>query len=352
MDIHRLPNRDVMNVSSVRGIESTMGSLILNLKIHGGRLRYLWIVCILLAMAPAAVSRAAKQAQPTQLPGYEAVPVHYGPLNKMIVSVSINGHPANLLVDTGANQIILNADAAASFDVRPSQRGLRYIYFTKINGELFPVAFAQNLTAGNINLGSSLVTLLNARSYSGSSNHLGNQNLPVNGVLGTDILLRHKAIINCRTKFVFFKIDRSRPLQLASVALPEKFTQVPLRQEGNGAFTVPCSIHGQNGRLLVDTGAFLTTFSEAVLKSLGIALQPTRASARFTTGTARQMNAGRIDNLRIGDFKVPPAKFGAAVLPNFALEQGNTRIDGILGIDLLFNCHAIIDFGTMSLFLK
>src|SRR6266403_2463307 len=312
MDIHRLPNRDVMNVSGVRGIESTMGSLILNLKIHDGRLRYLWIVCILLAMTPAAVSRAAKQAQPTQLPGYKAVPVHYGPLNKMIVSVSINGHPANLLVDTGANQIILNADAAASFDVRPSQRSLRYIYFTKINGALFPVAFAQNVTAGNINLGSSLVTLLNARSYSASSNHLGNQNLGVDGVLGTDILLRHKAIINCQTKFVFFKIDRSRPLQLASVALPEKFTQVPLRQEENGAFTVPCSIHGQSGRLLVDTGAFITTLNEATVTSLGIALQPAQASARFTNGVARRISVGQINDFTIGDFKVPPAKFGTA----------------------------------------
>src|SRR5437899_1170475 len=166
MDIHRLPNRDVMNVSSVRGIQSTMGSLILNLKIHGGRLRYLWIVCVLLAMTPAAVSRAAKQAQPTQLPGYKAVPVHYGPLNKMIVSVSINGHPANLLVDTGANQIILNADAAESFDVTPSHHGLRYVGYLQINGQLCPIAFVKSLTAGNMNFGSVSVALLtsNARS--------------------------------------------------------------------------------------------------------------------------------------------------------------------------------------------
>ena len=147
-------------------------------------------------------------------------------------------------------------------------------------------------------------------------------------MLGTDILLRHKAIINCRTKFVFFKIDRSRPLQLASVALPEKFTQVPLQQEENGAFTVPCSVHRQSGRLLVDTGAFITTFNEATLKSLGIALQPAQASARFTNGVARRISVGQISDFTIGDFKVPPAKFGAAALPNFSLRQGNTRTNG------------------------
>ena len=55
-----------------------------------------------------------------RLPGYRAVPVHYGPLNKMIMSVRINGQPANLLVDTGSNQLILDAEAAESFGVKPS----------------------------------------------------------------------------------------------------------------------------------------------------------------------------------------------------------------------------------------
>jgi predicted aspartyl protease len=352
MDIHRSPNWDVTNVSSVRCIGSTMGSLILNLKIRGGRFRYLWIVCALLAMAPAAVSHAAKRTQPIQLPGYKAVPVHYGPLNKMIVSVSINEHPANLLVDTGANQIILDASAAESFDVRPSQHGLRYVGSTQINGQIFPVGFVRSVTAGGMNFGSSLVTLRNSRDRSNFSNRAEDRNLHLDGVLGAAILLRHKAVINCWTRFIFFKVGRSRPLQLASVALSERFAKVPLRQEENGAFTVPCSIHRQSGRLLVDTGAFITTFNEANVKSLGIALQPVQASARFTNGVARRISVGQISDFTIGDFKVPSAKFGAAVLPNFALQQGNTRINGILGMDLLFICHGIIDFDSMSLFLK
>jgi predicted aspartyl protease len=349
MDIHRLPNWDVTNVSSVG---STMGSLILSLKIRGGRFRYLWIVCALLAVAPAAVSHAAKRAQPIQLPGYKAVPVHYGPLNKMIVSVSINGHPANLLVDTGANQIILDATAAELFDVRPSQQDFRYISSTQINGQLFPVGFLGSVTAGGMNFGSSLVTLRKSRDRSNFSNRAEDRNLHIDGALGADILLRHKAIINCRTKLIFFKVGRSRPLQLASVALSEKFTKVPLQQEENGALTVPCSIHRQSGRLVVDTGAFITTFNEATVKSLGIALQPVQASARFTNGVARRISVGQINDFTIGDFKVPAAKFGTAALPNFALQQGHTRINGILGMDLLFICHGIIDFDSMSLFLK
>jgi Aspartyl protease len=125
-----------------------------------------------------------------------------------------------------------------------------------------------------------------------------------------------------------------------------------LRREESGALTVPCLVHGQSARLLVDTGAFITTFHEAFLKSLGIPLEATQVSAHFARGATRKISAGKITDLKIGDFKMPPAKFGVTVLPNFALQQGSTRISGILGIDILYNCHAIIDLDGMNLFLK
>ena len=88
------------------------------------------------------------------------------------------------------------------------------------------------------------------------------------------------------------------------------------------------------------------------MKSLGIASEPTRVSAHFASGAAQRISAGRINDLKIGDFKVPPEKFGVTALPHFALQQGSIRISGILGIDTLYNCHAIIDLDSMNLFLK
>src|SRR5438034_2175493 len=105
--------------------------------------------CILLtvvAIIPSSTVASVK-GRPTQLSGYKAVRVHYSPLNKMIMSVRINGQPANLLVDTGSNQVILDSETAGSFGVQPSQIGLRYIRFARINGQLLPVGFAQSLMA-------------------------------------------------------------------------------------------------------------------------------------------------------------------------------------------------------------
>src|SRR5437867_670989 len=334
MRIHRLPNVNLTVATVARRIWRAA------------------VLFIFVAIVPISIFGAAKSRPPPQLSGYKAVPVHYGPLNKMIMSVNINGQPANLLVDTGADQMILDAGAAESLGVRPSERGLRYIRFTQINGQLFPVGFAQSVTAGSMNFGSSPVALRNSSTGGRFSNRLEARNAGIDGVLGLDMLLRHKAVINCRTKLIFFKVDQSRQMHLASAALSEKFTKVAMRREENGALTVPCSIHGQPARLLVDTGAFITTFNEVFVNSLGIALQPTRASARFTSGVARKISAGQVDDLRLGDFRVPPVKFGVAALPNFALQQGNTRISGILGMDLLFSCHGIIDFDSMNLFLK
>jgi predicted aspartyl protease len=313
-------------------------------KMPAGRTAML-AVLLSLPIAPISIFAASRSASSLQLSGYKAVPVRYAPLNKMMMAVQINGQPANLLVDTGSNEVFLDAHAAESFGVRPSQRGWRYIGFTEVNGHLLPVGFVQSLTAGTMNFGSSPVVLRNS---------IGSQsgNGKVDGLLGLQILVRHHAVINCRTRLVFFKIDPARQLNLSAIASSERFTGVPIYREASGALTVPCSIHGQPGRLLLDTGAFVTTFPDALFKSLGISPEPTRLSAHFPTGTTKRISAARINDLRIGNFKVPPEKFAVAALPHFALNQGGTRISGILGMDTLYKCHAIIDLGGMNLFLK
>ena len=111
--------------------------------------RHFCIVLAVLAIIPSSTEASVKGG-PTQLSGYKVVRVHYSPLNKMIMSVRINGQRANLLVDTASSQVILDAAAAASFGIKPSQGSLGYIRFTQVNGQQLPVGFAQNLTAGSM----------------------------------------------------------------------------------------------------------------------------------------------------------------------------------------------------------
>jgi predicted aspartyl protease len=338
MGLHRLPDGNVRDEPNDE-VQMT------NNETLSRRLRHVRILLSLLGIIPVSIFGSTKGDLAMQLGGYKVVRVHYGPLNKMIMPVQINGQPANLLVDTGASHVMLNVADATSFGLKPSQRGLRYIRFSEINSRELPLSFAQNLTAGGMSFGSVLVTLRDW-SYSGTgSGH-------VDGLLGLDILSRYKTVINCRTKLVFFKVDQARQMHLSSAASAEKFARIPMRREENGALTVPCSLRGQSARLLVDTGAFITTFDEAFLKPLGIPLEATRVSAHFARGATRKVSAGKINDLKIGGFKMRPAKFGATALRNFALPQGDKGIGGILGIDTLYNYHAIIDLDGMNLFLK
>lgn len=306
--------------------------------------RWLGTVLAAFAIVPCGADASVAKRQ-TQLDGYKAVRVYYSPLNKMMMSARINGQRANLLVDTGSSEVIMDAGAAASFGIRPSQGSLGYVRFTRVNGEQLPVGFAPNLTAGNMSFGSLFVALANPKPSNENGGH-------VDGVLGLDLLTRHKAVINCRTKLVFFKTDQRLQMNLSSVAAAEKFTKVPLRRERNGALTVPCSIRGHDTRLLVDTGSFVTIFHEPFVESIGISLKPTRVSAYFGRGAARKLSAAEINNLQIGNFKVPMTKFGATALPGATLTQGGTPIRGILGMDTLYNCNGIIDLENMNLFLK
>ena len=351
MGIYRLSNGVVRGAQ--RTLKTTRPQAARDARAHQLQKMAVLLACVV----PLSISEAGKTRSAPQSPGYKAVPVHYGPMNKMIMSVRINGQRANLLVDTGASQVILDKDAAESAGVKPFQRAVYQVRFavpsqvftmgSEINGELLPVGLAQNITAGSMNFGSTQIAVRSSP-HSGKGGGAGQ----VDGVLGLDILLRHNARINCRTKLVFFKVDPAHRTSLGFVAASEQFTRVPIQRNENGALTVPCSIRGQSTRLLVDTGAFVTVLHEPFVKSLGLAPEPTRISAQFARGAAKRISAVKLDDFNIGAFKLPPEKFGVAPLPQFALQQGSSRIAGILGMDTLYICRAIIDLDGMNLFLK
>jgi len=119
--------------------------------------RFRFVLALLLIIPSSTL--ASVKGKPTQLSGLQGCSSALQASKQMIMPVRINGRRANLLVDTGSNQIILNAAAAASFGVQTSQGGLPYIQQTQINGQSLPVGFAQSLIAGGMSFGSTPVTL-------------------------------------------------------------------------------------------------------------------------------------------------------------------------------------------------
>jgi predicted aspartyl protease len=292
-----------------------------------------------------------KRAPLTSLPGYIAVPVHYSHWNKMVMDVVVNGHRARFFVDTGAGYSILDAGRAHSLGVSPVGADSPYGEFANLNGVRYRVGYLNSLRAGAMDFGSGPIALFQPASEDAAVNaRINGEN--EDGIIGADILTRYKAVINCYTKTVFFKTGSSEQLHVARFAASQSFKRVPLREEVSRAFTVPASINGHPCRLLLDTGAFITTFDLKRAKEFGVSFTNTRMSGSFADGITRRVAVGNVANLKIGDYQVPPQRLAASVLPDFAVDQGQAKIGGILGMELLAASHGIIDFDSMSLFLK
>lgn len=288
---------------------------------------------ISLNFAAPGVGLAAGNPPPLHLAGYEAVPIRYGGLNKMIMQATVNGHRATLIVDTGATLSVFDAARARQFGIVPAGAGSK-VQVAVLNGRPYPVGIINDLKAGAMDLGGGPIALFTAGGLAESS-PLGN--LDADGIIGTDILRRHKAVINCRTRYIFFPTTNA-PRKIAQIAAAEHFTRIPLREEATHEFSVPTSINGRAGRLLVDTGAFVTTFDQRALNNSGIGLQATQFGGQFSDGVTRQVSIGQFNRFSIGAFNVRPQKLAVAVLPELRCSTGKCTSTGFSG----WNCSPII----------
>lgn len=302
-------------------------------------------------------------ADSLNLPGYQGVQMTRGSQNHLLMSATINGHPATLLVDTGSDTSFLQADRAQAFGMRALGEE------TRRNGQNFALAPVNDLRAGNTSLGSSTFALYQASQLSGPVPGAGGKS--ADGLLGLDLLTRHKAVINCHTRQLFFKTDPNIRLDLASITKGLGFVQIGMEQNRNSAIiSVPCKIRGRAGRLQVDTGAFLSGLDDEAVRSLGLQTTPSALTSRGLDGKIRPIDLAQVDDLTIGGLPIAPQKlvsmdvfarkkarrtYTAFNKIEYYMRRDISRpqpIFGLLGNELLDQRRAIIDLDRMALFLK
>lgn len=311
----------------------------------------------LLLMIAVANDAFAQSRRPN---GYEVVPLTRGSQNHLLAPGDVNGRAATFMVDTGAESSFLQTDRAQSFGVRATGTEAR------TGRRSFPVAAADNLRLGGMSLGAATFSLYRAAQLGGPVP--GQRGRAADGMIGRDVLRRYNAVINCRSRQLFLKADAGAPLNLASITRAQGFTAIPIEETPRG-LTVPCSIAGRRGRLVLDTGAFLTGFDDDAARLLSLAGQPSGATARSFEGRVRPLQLVQVDDLKIGGLTIPPQKF--VVTDLFTRKQLRTftglgriefysprpgargdRIYGLLGSELLDVHQAIIDLDSMTLFMK
>jgi predicted aspartyl protease len=297
-------------------------------------------------------------AQPN-LPGYAAVQMTRGPQNHLIMAARVNGQPVRLLVDTGADISFLRRDRAAALGVTPTGETIRR------RGRTFPLATINDFGVADASLGGTTVGLSDAAQLRGTAPGPGGA---VDGLIGLDLLRRHNAVINCRTRQLFLKVSPGPLLDIAKATAGLGFTRVALDDLRRRDLTVPVTIQGRPGRLVVDTGAFVTGLDDDTMRAFGVPMRPTALTTRGLDGKVRPVALADIQEFRIGSVAIEPQPFavmdlygkrkplrthtGLGRLEFYGPRNPRERVLGLLGNELLDQRRAIIDLGSGSLFLK
>jgi len=308
------------------------------------------IICLLL------LSSAAVFAQ--------AVHLERGERNHLLVPVQVNGHAATFLLDTGVEISFLQQDRAAAFGVTQSGNNLF------AGGRYYPAGAINELRVGSHSLGSVQLGLFNPAQFRGPVPGKGKK--AADGILGLDLLRKFGAVVNCRTQELFFHSANGPAVDLAATTRALGFTRIPIQPTGRGLLSVPVTIGNQGGALVIDTGAFITVFNEAAVRSLQVQAAPSKLKARTAGGRLSNLELARIENFRIGGVPIEPQHFATMKLfgdrkdlrtytPGIVNQiqvydeksmRARLEIWGLLGAELLYLHSAIIDLENMMLYLK
>src|SRR6266446_8603032 len=131
--------------------------------------------------------------------------------NHLFVSVRVNNRPAWFAVDTGAALSIVDSNKAKLLGLSKSNRVVRVPKQIEVNNRIVPVAVVDSLYVGSDNLGSGPVALIDLRDFRAKLRDSGHP-VPMDGIIGLDILQRYNAVIDCRNQRIYL-VDPDKDAQ-------------------------------------------------------------------------------------------------------------------------------------------
>jgi predicted aspartyl protease len=270
--------------------------------------------------------------------------------NHLFVPVRINHRPAWFAVDTGAALTIIDSNRANSFGVSGEAKVVELPRQIEVNDRVVPVAHIGNLQVGNEDLGAGPVALIDLRAFSARFNDSGDK-VPMDGILGLDILERYRAVIDCAQRRIYLQGASANSGDLLRQLGAHRFHRVPLRITTSGALEVEGHIGDQRYSFVVDTGGFATLIPAKVAAQSGVALVARTANAKGIHSKERPVSVAVAPQLWIGKYNLGSAVVGVTVLPE-GPEDLAYPFGGLLGADFLFERTGIIDVGNRNLYFR
>jgi hypothetical protein len=127
----------------------------------------------------------------------------------LMIKVKINGKSANLIIDTGASKTVLDRTRVSKY-----VKERDFISHDKLSSGLGTNSMESHMTLlkkisiGDLVINDYTTVLLDLSHVNGSYQQIGLK--PVEGVLGSDILLLYNAVIDYEKKTLKFKYSRRK----------------------------------------------------------------------------------------------------------------------------------------------
>ena len=179
----------------------------------------------------------------------------------------------------------------------------------------------------------------------------------LNGLLGAREMSKFGMIIDCARQMLYINPNGPSTAvsqSMASLLSGRGFTRIPMRRNSTNHLDVPAALNGHSTRLIVDTGAAVTTVDKTMASQAGVGASGTGFSQDTGGGRYESVGTGDIKELKIGDFTISKATVGVVnvagdVLHSKSAEESNS---GLIGAEYLAWNFAVIDVGGMALYLR
>jgi predicted aspartyl protease len=276
-----------------------------------------------------------------------------GDQNHLFVPVSINLQKQSWwLVDTGAPiSTISEAAARRAFLQRPEITA-KIPSSVRVEGREREVVVARKIVSEGFDFGEEPMAVLRLEALEHERMRRVSQSFSNGGILGLPILKKYGALINCRTKQIFLNRNGG-PLPVHRSAYEQMgFTYIPIKITPENHVEALGTIGTGEYSFLIDTGASATL----VLASIREKERVPFYNERTTLVGVHDFNnpivtSGLLRSFRLGNHDLSNSFVGFADL-NLSQSEFTRPLGGIIGAEILWDHHAIIDLGNRALYLK
>src|SRR5207248_1737594 len=285
--------------------------------------------------------------------------------NHLFVPTSINNKRAALMIDTGAPVTIIDKNSAGTFGLNVENTTINVGRIFGRRWEHYGVSVAKSIALGNCVVTNVPVALADTSDMNAdgpgaaTGTHISAVNrLPhLNGLLGAREMSKFGMIIDCAHQMLYINPNGpsgSVSQKVASFLSGRGFTRIPMRLNSGNHLEVPAVLNGHPTRMMVDTGAAVTTVNKTMASQAGVSISGTRLVEDAGEGGVEHVGTGDIKEMTIGDFPIPKASVGVVnvsgeMLHSKSAEESNS---GLIGAEYLAWNFAVIDVGGMALYLR